>query len=512
MQSTGSSSDGYSVGSSSYDFPFDSTPMTLLNVPKISGKGKPLLQTGGIDWANEQAKAEWLQTIDINVILPTPSVSPCGSVRNISENLDQDDPHSLNVPTRGRSGSSVSVDSRECDTHSIGSDSVFFDEPSVEGESDYSDKGPRQTPDTKATFQGLAKARSGSLSKRQVHSFRLPINPKAALSPIPSLLEGKPLMKPQDSLSPESTAPNKFPVTSSLNIPLGVHLSGSCERLATHGALLSEYDNVSRQTSSGTICQGSSFEDDPVITAFTVPGVRRCNSATTPEIQEEAEDHRFKRADSDVPQVQRNGSADISRQNSSSSSGSDEVSESVSFHLLVPHLSVDCPSADTSRASSPSLSLSPPGSPSFGTSLSVPTSHFHRSSSPSRGRLRGAAADGRTSLKRQYSQYMPASPRDKSPSPFGLPTSFEEDEEAEAEKEREEEERKIAAALMRANHLNKVESNGFQDEDSKCLTEVSTLVIPAPEGYLSSSPEPERISDSRTKDLRDDSIEGEMKF
>ncbi|RXG71428.1 hypothetical protein Avbf_01225 [Armadillidium vulgare] len=87
LQSTCSSSDGCSLGSSSYDIPYDNTPLTLLNVPGMTGKHKPAMQTGGIDWENDQAKADWLQTIDINVIHPTPNVSPCGSVRSISDHL-----------------------------------------------------------------------------------------------------------------------------------------------------------------------------------------------------------------------------------------------------------------------------------------------------------------------------------------------------------------------------------------------------------------------------------------
>lgn len=454
LQSTCSSSDGCSLGSSSYDIPYDNTPLTLLNVPGMTGKHKPAMQTGGIDWENDQAKADWLQTIDINVIHPTPNVSPCGSVRSISDHL-YDGSQCLTIPSRGRSGSVVSDDYQESETRSVGSDSVFYENSTSEFDSDKgkvtNSKGRIKRTQSLSVAQVHSKRKNGSQqTKRKVHSFRLPINPKAALTPMPEILQGKPL-KPSDSLVPPILN-NQTSVTANLNIPLGSHLSTSCERLSTHSALLSEYDNVSRQTSAGTINQGSSFEDDPVVTTYTVPVLRRCNSATTPEVSTDVKSDQFKRADSEVTKVQRSDSSDIKHQTSTSSSGSDDVSESVSFHLFVPHLSVDCPSADTSRASSPSLSPTPPGSPTFGASLSVPTPSYHRSSSPSRGKGRGLIPEGRGILKRQFSQYIPSSPREKPPSPFALPTSFEEEEENE-EENNQKEGKKVERTLETDSHI-----------------------------------------------------------
>ena len=378
--------------------------MALLGVPRTGARAKPLLQLGGMDWDSDQATAEWVQTIDINVIQPTPNISPCGSVRSVSENTG-DSGSRLTLPGRPRVGSVFSLDSQDYDIHSIGSDSVFFDENDNSGMK------------TDRTGRSLSVDHQVSSVKpkprQQVHSFRLGIGANDASSPIPALLQGQALQIPEIT--------NSVPATSGgLTVPYGMHLSSSCERLAAHSNLVSQ-DSQSQRSSTASLnptSRASSIEEEPVISVYKVPNLRRCNSAETPQMKKQrSQAEAVKRADSETkPAVKRSDSmGGMQRRSSASSSGSDEASESVSFHLMVPQLSYDCPSADTSRASSPSTSPSPPESPPTAKYISQ---SFSQNSRPIR--IRGPSE--RNVLKRQYSQWCPLSAQQTFGSPFPLPT------------------------------------------------------------------------------------------
>ncbi|XP_076068947.1 uncharacterized protein LOC143041107 [Oratosquilla oratoria] len=459
LQSTGSSSDGYSAASS-HDLCYDSS-MAYLGVPGVAQRvSKPLLQLGGMDnWDSDHATAEWIQTIDINVIQPTPNISPCGSVRSVSDNAG--DMPRLALPARGgRSSSLLSLESPDYDSRSIGSDSVFFDDSvqetgssmSVSDSLGSSAKGSQ--PYLAAPSTRLAAPRTLS-RQRQVQTYRLPVNTRSSPSPVPrqssSERSSPSLLVPGVLLASPKPKPRGALGAASLLPPQITNLSASCERLARHSSLVSEESDSRRTTPlprSGGLSTESSFEE-PQCAVFRVPNVRRCNSATVPELQTVIEEGpMFRRTDSEAPQFQRSDSATTATMpgSSGSTSESDDASESVSFHLMVPELSIDVPSADTSRASSPSSSSSastPSTSPAppRKTLLTVglmPIHDLSRSPSParSRQRLRGAISPSngnnlgdaaRAVLRRQYSMYPCQSPvRDAQTGTYPLPTYFEE--------------------------------------------------------------------------------------
>ncbi|XP_050717828.1 serine/arginine repetitive matrix protein 1-like [Eriocheir sinensis] len=495
LQSTGSSSDGYSQGSSLHDLSGEMTPMALLGVPGLGPRGnKPLLQLGGMDWDSDHATAEWVQTIDINVIQPTPNISPCGSVRSVSDNSEL---ARLPLPCRGRAASLLSLDSPDMDNRSIGSDSVFLEDSLGETFSSRSESVDSGTPSLLASPRpSLTPSPRGG--RRKVQSFRLGINPSTSPFPPTSPLPVRALPpdaspRPRDQRSRQKLLQRQrvqeeplgpsgggvmpgprrggSPMTSLLVPTLGSHLRASCERLAAHTAMRGELEAGSSQSRSSSLLVPSasgSTEEEPMCAVFTVPSLRRCNSATSPAMAQEAEG--WRRADSEQnPAMRRSDSASSRhRESSESSSGSDDASESVSFHLMVPALSLDQPSADTSRASSPALSTpsspncTPP--PARRTPISQPqsprtlSSPFSTSSTPSptRGRIgrtsqpvgggRGSngllapgglvngragagRGNGRRVLRRQYSQCVPPSPtlRDMPVPPPSLPTYMEED-------------------------------------------------------------------------------------
>ncbi|KAK7063141.1 hypothetical protein SK128_013304, partial [Halocaridina rubra] len=461
LQSTGSSSDGYSAGSSTHDLQSDMTcnSMTLLGVPGLAPKvNKPLLQLGGMDWDSDHATAEWVETIDINVIQPTPNISPCGSVRSVSDNAELS---RLPLPGRGRVASVLSIDSPDYDCRSIGSDSVFLEDSVGETGSSFSGSIDSGTPYFLATPQTVLTPSPRS-ARRKVQSFRLGINPShrpaspslsapvrmETLSNLHRAPELRGRKKPLQRQKVQDLSSSGLPVMGSLLVPtLGTNLNASCERLAAHSALSSEADLASSR-GSNSLAPGSSFEDEPMCAVFTVPSLRRTNSATTPEMREEASvPSGFKRADSEQnPAVRRSDSAnDPQRQSSESSSGSD-ASESVSFHLMVPQLSVDIPSADSSRASTPNLS--PPESPFASpkpTRLSTsrtsntlePTPSIKRKGSKkgAGGVAKGIGRNGKKVLKRQHNvQCPPVSPTLRHDPPVtqsSLPTYMEEEDDNE---------------------------------------------------------------------------------
>nr|XP_053627681.1 serine/arginine repetitive matrix protein 2-like [Cherax quadricarinatus] len=451
LQSTGSSSDGYSAGSSTHDLSGEMTAMALLGVPGLGPRGnKPVLQLGGMDWDSDHATAEWIQTIDINVIQPTPNISPCGSVRSVSDNTELS---RLPLPGRVRVASVVSLDSPEFDNRSIGSDSVFM-EDSMGDFSSLSESIDSGTPSLQASSRSMLTPSPRS-SLRKVQSFRLGINPSASAassaSPVPTRVPTlADLHRPRDQRSrqkllkrqqvqdiPVPSITRSGPALSSLLVPnLGGHLNASCERLAAHSAVLAESE-MGSSFGSNSLTPAGSTEEEPMCAVYTVPSLRRCNSATTPGQKEEAAG--WKRADSaQNPSVRRADSASgPQRQSSESSSGSDDASESVSFHLMVPALSIDNPSNDTSRASSPTLS--PPSSPNTSPPPTVfPASPQHPRVSegpvtdtltPTSGLGRGLRGNGgRRVLRRQYSQCIPPSPAlsREIPAPTSLPTYVEE--------------------------------------------------------------------------------------
>ncbi|KAG0721390.1 hypothetical protein GWK47_046570 [Chionoecetes opilio] len=497
LQSTGSSSDGYDgYGSSQHDLSGEMTPMALLGVPGLGPRGnKPLLQLGGMDWDSDHATAEWVQTIDINVIQPTPNISPCGSVRSVS---DSSELARLPLPGRGRVTSQLSLDSPDMDSRSIGSDSVFLEESGGEMFSSRSESMDSGSPSLLTPSPRSARCK--------IQSFRLGINttslPLPPSSPIPfRALPPDASPRPRDQRSRQKQLQrqrvqedplgglevgprrNGSPMASLMVPTLGSRLRASCERLAAHSALQADRDHTSSRSSSLLAPSASgSTEEEPMCAVFTVPSLRRCNSATTPDQQQQAEG--WKRSDSEQNPVMRRSDSATSRhrQSSESSSGSDDC-ESVSFHLMVPALSLDQPSADTSRASSPALS--PPSSPNstppparrtFATPTSSASqsprhlySPYSNSSTPSPTRGRGGRNNnltvggrgngllgngllgngllgnglypggvgngrgrggGRRVLRRQYSQCVPPSPtlRDMPIPPASLPTYAEEGE------------------------------------------------------------------------------------
>ncbi|XP_066940156.1 uncharacterized protein [Macrobrachium rosenbergii] len=455
LQSTGSSSDGYSAGSSTHDLPSDINSVGLLGVPGLGPRGnKPLLQLGGMDWDSDHATAEWVQTIDINVIQPTPNISPCGSVRSVSDNSEL---VRLPLPGRGRVTSVLSIDSPDYDSRSIGSDSVFLEDSVGETGSSFSESMDSGTPSLLATPQTNLSP-SPRFTRRKVQSFRLGINPAhrpaspSLSAPVrmqtlsnlhrPAELRGR--KKPLQRQKVQDLSTAAIPVMGTLLVPtLGSNLTASCERLAAHSALTSEA-SLGSSRGSTSLAPTSSVEDEPMCAVFTVPALRRTNSATTPEMKEEAAASAasFKRADSEQnPAVRRADSAtDPQRQSSESSSGS-EASDSVSFHLMVPELSVDIPSADTSRASTPTLS--PMGSPiasprtsRLSTSRSnslEPTPSIKRKGSKrgAGGSAKASGRNGKRVLKRQHNvQCPPVSPTFKHDPPVSqssLPTYMEEE-------------------------------------------------------------------------------------
>ncbi|XP_045592706.2 uncharacterized protein [Procambarus clarkii] len=450
LQSTGSSSDGYSAGSSTHDLTGEMTAMALLGVPGLGPRGnKPVLQLGGMDWDSDHATAEWIQTIDINVIQPTPNISPCGSVRSVSDNTDL---ARLPLPGRGREASVISLDSPDFDNRSIGSDSVFMEDSVCDTNSSRSESIDSGTPSFLASTRSMLTPSPRS-ARRKVQSFRLGINPSAsAASPVPTRAPTlADLHRPRDQRSrqkllkrqqvqdiPMPSITRSGPAMTSLFVPtMGGYLNASCERLAAHSSLVAESEPGSSLGSTSLTPAGST-EEEPMCAVYTVPSLRRCNSATTPGQKEEAAG--WKRADSaQNPTVRRADSASgPQRESSESSSGSEDASESVSFHLMVPALSIDYPSNDTSRASSPTLS--PPSSPNSSppsvrtTASPLPTTTIEApvkaTLAPSTTRGRGVRDNGgRRVLRRQYSQCIPPSPtlfRDV-PAPSSLPTYVEED-------------------------------------------------------------------------------------
>lgn len=348
LQSCGSSGESYGAGCSNHEL-VQETATARLGVP--GGKARPLLQLGGMDWDSGHATAEWLQTIDINVIQPTPNISPCGSVRSVSDHSGVWDQLSLHSSTR--SVSKKAIVGHEIDENSVNMDSVFLDEIGD-------------------NFQPLPQ-----------HNRR-------------------------------ATQPNLFFAhsvskigTSLLGLPVSTHLSGSCEKLSVQPA-----DEVSPQDSGNSLHATLSIEDDPQLVSFTVPNLRRTHSATTNGRRNDSMKARvtspIKRADSaNNPPVKRVTSNDPRKNSSGSTSSTDEASESVSFHLMVPQLSMDCPSQDVSRASSPSLSPTPPETPPF----RCPAV-----------RTRAAGTEGRGVLRRQFAkdlsqpcQQLPTYPEEEEP-------------------------------------------------------------------------------------------------
>lgn len=296
LHPSGSSSDGNRASSLSHDHPSESATARL----GVTGsRARPLLQLGGMDWDSGHATAEWLQTVDINVIQPTPNISPCSSMRS---GLDQNgawDPAAQHL----RSGS-ASEQALE-----VNCDSIFLD-----------------TIDDKTV-------------KHTSHSIRhsTPTHPIA--------------MHNKSSETP-----------SFLGLPIVTHLSGSCEKL-----VMQPIWSTNNEKSDNSLHASSSIEEDPHVASFTVRNVRRTHSATNNGNRNDSmkayRNSPVKRAESENNPLKRCSSSDPRKNSSGSTSSTDEASESVSFHLMVPQLSIDCPSQDVSRASSPSLSPSPPESP-----------------------------------------------------------------------------------------------------------------------------------------------------
>ncbi|XP_037803621.1 flocculation protein FLO11-like [Penaeus monodon] len=418
LQSTGSSSDGYSASSSTHDLPAEINSVALLGVPGVPPRtGKPLLQLGGMDWDSDHATAEWIQTIDINVIQPTPNISPCGSVRSVSDNSELS---RLPLPGRGRVQSILSLDSPDFDSRSIGSDSVFMEDSVGETCSSFS-----ESMESGTSFMGRSPS---PRNQRVVQSYRLGINPSGPASPsgtykspvrAPTLGN---LHKPKDQRSRQKMLQRQrcedqdnplpgimlsAPTMESLVLPsISSHLSASCEKLAVHSVITSESDLANSHTS---LAPTSSVEE-PMCAVFTVPSLRRTNSATTPQMKEEAACG-FKRADSEQNPVQRaDSSASHQRRSSESSTGSD-ASESVSFHLMVPELSIDNPSNDTSPSGSPHSSPSASPVPVRAATQKLPPRPPEPTPPPIKaGSSRPATRNERRVLRRQYSTHGPASP------------------------------------------------------------------------------------------------------
>jgi len=298
---------------------------------------RPLLQLGGMDWDSDHATAEWLQTIDINVIQPTPNISPCSSMRSVSDQASSMD-------------------------HGPGSRSErMFDD---------------------------SKARSKTGSRRHTQ---------------PNLLTAL-------NIRPKCNLPTPIANPSSLlGLPAGPNLSGSCEKLSIQPSL-DESENISN-SSLQTI---NSVEENPQMICYKVPNLRRtisatANGGTRNNSLKVRRSSPIKRADSASVAMKRCDSDTYARKNSSgSTSATDEASDSVSFHLMVPQLSMDCPSQDVSRASSPSSSPTPPSSP-------LPKRPL--------ARTRVVGMEGRGVLRRQFA-------RDYTQPAVQLPTYPEEEETA----------------------------------------------------------------------------------
>ncbi|XP_018019659.1 flocculation protein FLO11 [Hyalella azteca] len=351
LQST-SSTETYSANASSSDAPLDS-PAALLGVP--GSRARPLLQLGGMDWDSDHATAEWLQTIDINVIQPTPNISPCGSVRSVSDQAGVIDHHG--------SFHTLSHKAVDEDGKSLCSDSVFFD-------------GSGSSCDDARSFRSTPR------------SSRRATQPNIYYTGSTSQNTGKQL----------------------LGLPMNTNLSGSTEKLTI------QRPDPSRLAPDNSLQATSSNEVDSQMVSFKVPNIRRTLSATNEEVRHSLKVKKYspmKRAESETQAVKRSDSS-ISRQDSNgSTSSTDEATESVSFHLMVPQLSIDIPSQEVSRASSPSMSPTPPQTPP------VPRSN---------GRGRQGTADGRGVLRRQLAkdytqpcQQLPTYPEEEEPT---LVTSY----------------------------------------------------------------------------------------
>ncbi|KAF2350995.1 hypothetical protein FHG87_018249 [Trinorchestia longiramus] len=345
---TASCTDACSASASSHD----SQPDAAAHLGVPGARPRPLLQLGGMDWDSGQATAEWLQTIDINVIQPTPNISPCGSVRSVSDQAGSLEHCGLQPFPSTASHRHVDEDGK-----SVGSDSVFYD-------------GSASSCDDSSSF------RSTSRSSRRATQPNLPYVGSDSSIQRNQLL---------------------------LGLPTTTHLSGSTEKLSIQAPVLS------RPGSKTSLQTALSIEDDPKIMSFKVPNVRRTHSATTEvrhSVKVKKSSSPIKRAESETQTVKRSDSSASHRKNSSgSTSSTDEASESVSFHLMVPQLSVDIPSQDVSRASSPSLSPTPPQTPPSKRSLG-------------RGRLGGS--EGRAMLRRQLAkdytqpcQHLPTYPEEE---------------------------------------------------------------------------------------------------
>ena len=98
----------------------------LLGVP--GNKQRPMLQLGGMDWDSDHATAEWLQTIDINVIQPTPNISPCSSMRSVSDQTGSFDQSTLHLASRSVSRQSTDVKSELSDSSFCEETTGSFDE------------------------------------------------------------------------------------------------------------------------------------------------------------------------------------------------------------------------------------------------------------------------------------------------------------------------------------------------------------------------------------------------
>ena len=342
----------YSTGSSAHDL--------RISVPTI--KTRPVLQLGGMDWDSDHATAEWLQTIDINVIQPTPNISPCSSMRSVSDHTGSfDQATTLHPSLRSTSRQSTRL---EDDAPSMTSDSLFFD--------------------------ASASSYEESSSSRSAHRRHTQ----------PNLFFATPTFKP------------KVPGPTLLALPTATNLSGSCEKLSVQPL-------AEKLRESGTSLQAvPSIEEDPQMMSYKVPNLRRTASAQTNggtrnSSLKAKRPSPIKRAESATNPVKRCDSSGNPRKYSSgSTSSTDEASESVSFHLMAPQLSMDCPSQDVSRASTPSLSPTPPPTP--------PTPPSKRPLC----RTRPTGAEGRGVLRRQFARdftqpciQLPAFPEEVEPFP-----------------------------------------------------------------------------------------------
>ena len=132
LGSSGSSSDGAgcdSVGSRGSRFG------PRLEIPFASDRPVLRLPSPGDSWTREEATQKWVtetQCIDINVIQPTPNMSPCGSIRTLTDSTGVNEKQLLQAPTISSSLSNHRLslpDGLECTfgiTSTSSSDSVFF--------------------------------------------------------------------------------------------------------------------------------------------------------------------------------------------------------------------------------------------------------------------------------------------------------------------------------------------------------------------------------------------------